>query len=171
MYRLFERLRIRRQAGRVTAVVAFRGAIREDLGPLLGTPELGNRISELSNSGMAEQLEQAARAHPEAIILGYIGSLHVSLDTDSNFGIRSAAARLPRGQTVTVYVDGRGAAWNGIGNDYGPHDVSSRTNLCQADSRVVTLPTDRSMLPGFDAIACTGKAFTASPPATANGSR
>jgi len=165
MIYLFDKLRQYQQSGRIRKVVAFRSPISEDLTPLLGTPDLQRRLDELTNAGMAEQLEEAARSAPTALVLGYAGSVHVSRDAASNFSINSATARLPRAETVAVFVDGEGTGWMGIGGEYGPRPVAGFTQVCESGKRQVTFPAPGAGLPGFDAIGCTGKPFTASPPA------
>jgi hypothetical protein len=134
---------------------------------LIGTPDLQPRLDELVNAGMAEQLEKAGRSDPKALVLGYAGSVHVSRDAASNFGINSATARLPRAETIAVFVVGQGTGWMGIGGEYGPQPVSGFTQLCKSEKRQVTLPAPGAGLPGFDAIGCAGRPFTASPPAVA----
>jgi len=156
MLNLFERLRQLKQEGRIRGVAAFQNYD-------LSVPF--SNANEGINRGMAALLERLAAADPDALVLAYGGSVHMSHDDVPGTAIPSAAGRLPRTETVSVFVDGEGAAWNGHNQDYGPHSVSSFTNACSSGLPEITYPSGGAGMPGFDAVACVGKPFTASPPA------
>ena len=150
MLRLLDQLRIWKQERRIAGVVAFRAV-----------PSFvpGADLNDLINRGMADVLGQAA-TDPKALLVAYGGSTHMSL-ADVSEGIHSAAGRLTRAQARTVLIDGAGSAWNCFNSQCAAHPKQSFTNLCKT-AREILFST---AVPGFDAVACVGKPFTASPPA------
>ena len=162
MLSLFDYLRQLKQAGRIRGVAAFQDY---DLSvPFTNADEGINR-------GMAAFLKRVAAANPDAIVLGYGGSVHMSHDNVGGTAIASAAGRLPRAETVSVFVDGEeGSIWNcldvGAGMQCGPHPYLPQSQVCKVGVReVVPVRDGQVLLRGYDAVACVGKPFTASPPA------
>lgn len=158
MVNLFERLRQLKQHGRIRAVAAFQDY---DLSVPFGNGNEG------MNRGMAALLKRVAAANPDALVIGYGGSVHMSHDSVPGTSIPSAAGRLPRAETVSVFIDGEdGSAWNCTDAQCkgSIHDVQGR-GICKPGNRNVIYPTEGAGIPGYDAIACIGKPFTASPPA------
>lgn len=159
MLTLFGRLRELKQSGRIRGVVAFQDY---DLSVPFSHADEG------MNRGMARALEHAAATNPRALVLGFGGSTHMSLQDIGNSGIRSAAGRLPRAETVTVFVEGEGgSAWNCSDSECrgGTHPILPSGSICKPKVREVIYPPERPGVTGFDAIACVGGLFTASPPA------
>jgi hypothetical protein len=165
MLKLFERLRQLTQAGRIHGVVAFQAY---DLSVPFSNGNEG------INRGMAAVLERVAAANPDALVLGYGGSVHMSHDDVPGTAIPSAAGRLPKAQTVSIYAEGDGGnAWNCVSNaastnaimECAAHAHTRWGEICKAGVRAV-VPLQSGQAPeGFDAVACVGKPFSASPPA------
>jgi hypothetical protein len=109
--RLFERLRILKQAGRIDGVIA------SDVGR--ATPEGQER-----NAAMAQTWTGIA-APDDAIILAYVGNLH-AMRKSIAIGDRTivpAGAIMPVKRTVTINIDGNGGkAWNCQDDGCRPHD-------------------------------------------------
>lgn len=116
MLGLYERLRIMKQAGQIRAVSAFIP---------VATYWKGDAAH---NAAMADML-MAMPLDPNGLILAYMGSVHAA---KSSFGqganaFLPAAADLPPGRTVSVYVDGNGGeAWNCMQDGCVPHAMQSR---------------------------------------------
>jgi hypothetical protein len=109
--RLFERLRIFKQAGRIAGVIA------SDVGR--ATPQGLER-----NAAMAQTWTGIA-APDDAIILAYVGNLH-AMRKQIAIGDRTivpAGAIMPVKRTVTVNIDGNGGkAWTCQHDGCRPHD-------------------------------------------------
>lgn len=108
--RLFERLRILKQAGRIDGVIA------SDVGR--STPEGQER-----NAAMAQTWTEIA-APDDAIILAYVGNLHAMRKpiTIGDRTIVPAGAIMPVKRTVTINIDGNGGkAWNCQDDGCRPH--------------------------------------------------
>lgn len=109
--RLFDRLRVLKQAGRIDGVIA------SDVGH--ATPEGQDR-----NAAMAQTWTKIS-APDDAIILAYVGNLH-AMRKPIAFGDRTivpAGAMMPVKRTVTINVDGNGGkAWNCQDDECRPHD-------------------------------------------------
>ena len=115
---------------------------------------------------MAAALKRAAAANPGALVLGYGGSVHMSHDDVPGTTIPSAAGRLSSAETVSAYGDGAdGSAWNCQDDGCAIHPHSPQSPVCKTGIREVVLLPNGGQPSGFDAIACVGKPFTASPPA------
>jgi hypothetical protein len=157
MLNLFERLRQLKQEGRIRGAAAFQNYD-------LSVPF--SNANEGMNRGMAALLKRLAAANPDALVLAYGGSVHMSHDNVGDTGIASAAGRLPRAETKSVFIDGEeGSAWVCVNNECAPRPQSPQNLVCRAGIRqVVMLPKDGEPR-GFDAVACIGKPLTASPPA------
>jgi len=157
MLNLFERLRQLKQEGRIRGVAAF-----QDYD--LAVPF--SNANEGMNRGMAALLKRVASANPDALVLGYGGSVHMSHNDVPGTAIPSAAGRLPRSETVSVFVEGEdGSAWICANNECRPHPQSPQSQVCKPGVREV-VPLPNGGLPaGFDAVACIGRPLTASPPA------
>jgi len=162
MLNLFERLRQLKQEGRIRGVAAFQNYD-------LSVPF--SNANEGINRGMAALLERLAAADPDALVLAYGGSVHMSHDDVPGTAIPSAAGRLPRTETVSVFVDGEeGSIWNcqdaGAGMQCGQHPYLPQSKVCKTGvGQVVPAQEGQVMFRGYDAVACVGKPFTASPPA------
>jgi hypothetical protein len=168
MLKLLERLRQLKQEGRIRGVAAF-----QDYDLAVPFSDANEGI----NRGMAALLERVAAANPDALVLGYGGSVHMSHDDVPGTAIPSAAGRLPKSETVSVFVEGQeGSIWNclyaGAGMQCGQHPYLPQTQVCKPGVReVVPVREGQVLLRGYDAVACAGKPFTASPPAVPAGGK
>jgi hypothetical protein len=153
MLSLYEQLRKWKQAGRIEAVVPFSAYD-------LSVPF--SNANEGANRGMAQALENTAKAHPNALVLGFGGSVHMSVADVMGTKVKSAAGRLPRREVTTVFIDGdTGSAWNCIGTTCGVHEMMA---FRAPSPRGVTKPSAYP-LPGFDFVASVGRPMSASSPA------
>lgn len=150
--RLFHRLRILKQSGRV------RGVIASDIGR--ATPEGQDR-----NEAMAQSWK-AITAPNNAIILAYVGNIH-SMRKPITLGDRTimpAGALMPSPATLTVNVDGNGGtAWNCQDDGCRPH---SNGDVRHAKQEITyATAADRQ----WDATYELGVSTTAAPPANGSG--
>ncbi len=151
--KLFERLRQMLLAGDVSAVVGFDPATYTQ-------PITQSSI----NAAMADRLRAAASLRHDALVLGYMGSLHASKREVVGYGdhFTPAAADLPDLETVSLFIRADGIAWNCQGpqpSDCGPHATADEAPI----RRQVLL--DPALRPGYDGVVDLGVRVTASPPA------
>jgi len=150
MLALLEALRTLRRQGRIAEAVAFSAYRAGD------SPAVGERR-------MASVLMAAAGRHPHALVLALTGNLHAS--KKDLLPAPSMAANLPAAETVSLLaVDKGGESWNRMQDGCGPH----RQRGIGGDERGIVLSEGAAPLPGFDGVASTGLAATASPPALPN---
>jgi hypothetical protein len=153
MLALFEQLRHLKHEGRIQAVVAFSDY---DLSVPFSQGDEG------INRGMAQALDRTASAHPDALVLGFAGSTHMSHANVMNTKFQSAAGRLPPDQAVSAFIEGDGgSAWQCRTDDCGIHAVVA---FGAHHPRGVRRSSEY-LLPGFDFIVATGTSLSASPPA------
>ena len=153
MLKLLEALRLLKLNGRISAVVAFDDARRDE----------SNAARE---QRMASALMAAAGRYANALVVALTGNLHASKKLIDGFGSYPFMAMLlPAAQTVSLLAaDSGGEAWTQMENGCQPHKLRSTGG----DRRGIALSEKAAPLPGFDGTASTGLAATASPPAIAN---
>lgn len=151
MIALAERLRTYKADGRALAVRLMQR----------GWDEKSSTNHPLDNeTSMAEGVKQAAQSYPEAVIMVYSGGLHAK-KTKSPFDkdLPLAASLLPSEKITSIEVHGQaGTAWNCFASGCGVHDYPERDKR----PRSIVLGAVEE---GYDAVAYTGVATTASPPA------
>jgi hypothetical protein len=147
MLALLEDLRALQREGRTVEVVAFSDFRPGD------SPAQGEKR-------MASALMAAADRHPNGLVLTLTGNVHASkkeLSSDATM-----AMELPSAETLSLLVIDRGGeAWNQSEEGCGPHKYRS----IGGDSRGITLSEKAAPVAGFDGVASTGLAATASAPA------
>lgn len=153
MLNLYEQLRQWTSTGRIKAVVAFSAYD-------LSVPF--SNANEGANRGMAQVLERTAAAYPDAVVLGYGGSVHMSVHDVWGTTIRSAAGRLPRAKLISAFIEGdTGSAWSCLNDACGVHKLEAFGPHHPRGVR----KAQEYPLPGFDFIVSTGTPFSASLPA------
>jgi hypothetical protein len=147
MLALLEDLRALQRQGRIVEVVAFSDFRPED------SPAEGEKR-------MASVLIAAANRRPNGLVSALTGNVHASKKELAS--VATMAMALPSAETLSLLViDKGGEAWNQSEDGCGPHKYRSTGG----DRRCITLSEKAAPLPGFDGVASTGLAATASPPA------
>ncbi|UYY78317.1 hypothetical protein [Sphingomonas sp. R1] len=143
--RLFERLRVLKQAGRLRGVVAS---------DVVALPQQGTR-----DAAMAESWKRID-AGTDGIVLVLVGNLHAMRQEREGFQMVPAASFLPRDRTVTLNVVGNGGeAWNCQAEGCGAH----RAGPERAAAEGIVLSDDAA--DSWDARYELGKPMTAAGPA------
>lgn len=160
--RLFDRLRVMKQAGQIRGVTAF---VPDVPLPALIQAQKDGTINTVINSGMADDLKAIA-APPDALILTLVGGIHAA-KTQTTLGSSTfmpAAALLPRDRTIAIRIaDNGGEAWNCQG-DCGPHSNGAPRDA----ARGLVFPAQPAPSDRYDAMLELGTSTTASPPANPN---
>jgi hypothetical protein len=148
MLALAERLRQLKLAGRIAGVVLI-------------MPRTDSPVPEEHEQRMAQAVMDAGAAHPGSLIVALSGNAHARKGHSPGAAqsYRLAADFLPAGSTVSVLIrGGPGESWScdiegcGVHKGGGTSDAPRGVSLAGAPA-------------GFDAVAFTGAATTASPPA------
>jgi hypothetical protein len=158
--RLFDQLRVMKQAGQIRGVTAF----VPELSTIMDIQKAGT-LNATVNKGMADDLKAIA-APDNALILTLVGGIH-AMTTQVTFGGESylpAAALLPRERAISIRLAGNGGdAWN-CQATCGPHPNGVAR---QAQRGLVYGPAQPFSADRFDVTFELGMLTTASPPANA----
>lgn len=158
--RLFDQLRLMKQAGQIRGVTAF----VPDIPNIMDVQKAGT-LNATINKGMADDLKAIA-APDNALILTLVGGIH-AMTTQVTFGketYRPAAALLPRERAISIRLAANGGeAWN-CQETCGPHPSGIAR---QAQRGLIYGPAQPSSADRFDATFELGVPTTASPPANA----